>query len=106
VRREGVLRYADGLRLDARDAAPVGPTAPGVLGGQDALASGVALLPAGAAEMTPWHPGVGVFDEGRSAYLRFLARDPGPLRDVVYRFAGQVRSAQGLSAVELARYGA
>ena len=106
IRRDGQLAYADRLVLDARAEAPVGPSTLGVLGGHDALANGVALLPEPLAGPAPRHEASGTFDDGASAYLRCLDRDPGPLRDVVFGFANDVRAGQGLGRVDHARYGA
>jgi urease accessory protein len=106
IRRDGRLDYADRLLLDARPEAPVGPSALGVLGGYDALASGVALAPAPLQGPPPSHEASGVFADGASAYLRCLDHDPGPLRDVVFGFADDVRAGQGLRPVDRPRYGA
>ena len=106
IRRDGQLSYADRLVLDARPEASVGPSTLGVLGAHDALANGVALLPAPLTGTALRHEASGVFDDGASAYLRCLDHDPGPLRDVVFGFANDVRAGQGLRRVDHVRYGA
>lgn len=106
IRRDDQLVYADRLVLDARPEAPVGPSVLGVMAGHDALASGVASLPAPLVGTAPRHEAAGVFDDGASAYLRCLDHDPGPLRDVVFGFANDVRAGQGLRPVDHPRYGA